>query len=178
MSHPEESRDTKTRNQGRSTLRARPGPRRRSRSLPWLAVVASAVVLAVPVTAASADQSPRASQYPTAREIAIHGGRLPAKELAHGSQFPTARQIAMHEGQLPAKEQPAQNPQFPTARQIAIHEGGRPQNLPPVTAAPIPASGGNGNALPIVFSSVALFVALAGTGMVLARGARIRRQAG
>ena len=40
---------------------------------------------------------------------------------ATGTEFPTARQVAMHEGRLgPSSTQSAV--QFPTARQIAVHE--------------------------------------------------------
>jgi hypothetical protein len=40
---------------------------------------------------------------------------------ATGTEFPTARQVAMHEGRLGASSTQAAV-QFPTARQIALHE--------------------------------------------------------
>ena len=121
-----------------------------SRTIRWLAIAAAAAALAIPAAAASADQP---SQTP---------------------QLPTARQVAMHQGRLGAYLRSTQTPQFPTARQVAMHEGRLPETLAVPASAVAPPSSGNDYTLPIVLSSVALFVALASIGLV-ARGARIRR---
>jgi hypothetical protein len=74
------------------------------------------------LVAAIAAPGASATQFPTARQIAMHEGRLGAPSTVATVQFPTARQAAMHEGRQGAPSGHA-TLQLPTARQIALHEG-------------------------------------------------------
>ena len=80
-------------------------------------------LLALPlVLAAIAAPGASATQFPTARQIAMHEGRLGAPSTVATVQFPTPRKVAMHEGRQGAPLTHA-TLQLPTARQIALHEG-------------------------------------------------------
>ena len=81
---------------------------------PLLALALGIAAIAVPAASATA------TQFPTARQIAQHEGRLGAPSTA--VHFPTARQVAMHEGSFGAPSTHAVL-QFPTARQVALHAG-------------------------------------------------------
>jgi curli biogenesis system outer membrane secretion channel CsgG len=81
---------------------------------PLLALALVIAAFAVPAASATA------TQFPTARQIAQHEGRLGAPSTA--VHFPTARQIAQHQGTAGAPSTQA-SVQFPTARQVAMHEG-------------------------------------------------------
>jgi hypothetical protein len=82
----------------------------------------------------------------------------------------------MDQGRLGAYVRSTQTPQLPTAEEVAMHQGRLPETLAVPASAVAPSSSGNDYTLPIVLSSVALFVALTSIGL-LARGAWIRRAA-
>jgi curli biogenesis system outer membrane secretion channel CsgG len=86
----------------------------RSHRVPLLTLALVIAAAAAPAASASA------TQFPTARQIAQHQGRLGAASRA--VNFPTARQIAQHQGTAGAPSTQA-SVQFPTARQVALHEG-------------------------------------------------------
>ena len=72
-----------------------------SPAIRWAAVAAAIAALAIPAAAARADQPSQAPQFPTARQVAMHQGRLgDFLQAAKTPQSPTAREIAMHEGRL------------------------------------------------------------------------------
>ena len=127
------------------TAPGRPGSRSWTRW--WVAVPLAAASLLIPAAAAGETQSTQAPQ------------------------FPTARQIAMHEGRLA----PSTQPQFPTARQVAMHEGRlAPSTNVPAAASASP-SDGNSDTLLIVLSGAALLAVLGATGFVVGVRARTRR---
>ena len=65
-------------------------------------------LLALPfVIAAIAAPGALATEFPTARQVAMHEGRLGTPWTAATLQFPTARQIALHEGRLGAPSPPS-----------------------------------------------------------------------
>ena len=146
------------------TAPGRPGSRSWTRW--WVAVPLAAASLLIPAAAAGETQSTQAPQFPTARQIAMHEGRLAPSTQR---QFPSARQVAMHEGRLA----PSTQRQFPSARQVAMHEGTLAEN--PTAAASSPPSDGNSDTLLIVLSGAALLAVLGATGFVVGVRARTRR---
>jgi hypothetical protein len=64
----------------------------------------------------TAVRSATAIQFPTARQIAQHEGRLVAPSTDASVQFPTARQVALHEGRL-------SGPSLASTDQVASHSG-------------------------------------------------------
>jgi hypothetical protein len=59
------------------------------------------VIVAIAAPGASA------AQFPTARQIAMHEGRLGTPSTVATVQFPTARQVALHEGTLSTPSAPS-----------------------------------------------------------------------
>jgi hypothetical protein len=129
-------------------------------------------LLALPLVIAATAMPAAASQFPTARQVAMHEGRLDASST---SQLPTARQVAMHEGRLQASS----TSQFPTARQVAMHEG---RLTPPVTPSAEARGGSNagfhwGDAGIGAGGAVALITALVGGAFLVSRRHRGVRRA-